>query len=115
MGITAHVLILDGAVIDHNPLLCVLRPLTALRVGTALSGSVGSQPECGYALIPQGLRSLPVLSRRQSSHLVTKLDHAALVGFDLRQVEGDVAVELPEEWDPITNQDREDRITNFVG
>src|SRR5258705_4307146 len=50
-----------------------------------------------------------------SSHLVTKLHHAALVGFDLRQMEGDVSVELLEEWDPITNQDREDRITNFVG
>src|SRR5262249_55552365 len=48
-------------------------------------------------------------------HLVTKIDHAALVGFDLRQMEGDVTVELLEEWDPITNQDREDRITHFVG
>ena len=55
------------------------------------------------------------LSRRLSSHLVTKLHHAALVGFDLRQMEGDVSVELLEEWDPITNQDRQDRITNFVG
>ena len=52
---------------------------------------------------------------RASSHLVTKLHHAALVGFDLRQMEGDVSVELLEEWDPITNQDRQDRITNFVG
>jgi hypothetical protein len=26
MGITAHVLILPGAAIDHNPLLCVLPP-----------------------------------------------------------------------------------------
>ena len=53
--------------------------------------------------------------RRLSSHLVTKLHHAALVGFDLRQMEGDVSVEFLEEWDPITNQDRQDRITNFVG
>jgi hypothetical protein len=30
-------------------------------------------------------------------------------------VEGDVSVELLEEPDPITNQDREDRITNLVG
>ena len=50
-----------------------------------------------------------------SSHLVMKPHHAALVGFDLRQVEGDVSVELLEEWDPITNQDRQDRIANFVG
>src|SRR2546428_10007171 len=27
MGITAHVLILPGAAIDHNPLLCVVPPL----------------------------------------------------------------------------------------
>jgi hypothetical protein len=50
-----------------------------------------------------------------SPHLVTKRDHTALVGFDLRQVEGDVSAELLEEGDPITNQDRQDRITNFVG
>src|SRR5439155_23489325 len=48
-------------------------------------------------------------------HLVTKLHHAALVGFDLCQMEADVSVELLEEWDPITNQDRQDRIANFVG
>ena len=50
-----------------------------------------------------------------SSHLVTKLHRAALVGFDLRQMEGDVSVELVEEWDPIPNQDWQDRIANFVG
>jgi len=50
-----------------------------------------------------------------SSYLVTKLHHAALVGFDLRQMQGDVSVELLEELDPITNQDRQDRIANFVG
>ena len=47
--------------------------------------------------------------------MVTQRHRAALVGLDLRQVEGDVFVELLEEWDPITNQDRQDRITNFVG
>jgi len=50
-----------------------------------------------------------------SSHLVTKLHRAALVGFDLRQMESDVSVELLEERYPIANQDRQDRITNFVG
>src|SRR3954447_23608212 len=50
-----------------------------------------------------------------SSHLVTKLHHAALVGFDLREMEGDVAVELFEEGDPITDQDRQDRIADLVG
>src|SRR5437762_1109542 len=50
-----------------------------------------------------------------SSHFVTKLHHAALIGFDLRQMEGDVSVELLEEPYPIANQDRQDRITNFVG
>jgi len=47
-------------------------------------------------------------------HLVTKRHHAALIGFDLRQMEGDISVELLEEWDSIANQDRQDRITNFV-
>ena len=49
-----------------------------------------------------------------SAHLVTKRDRAALIGFDLHQMEGDVSVELLEEWDPVTNQDRQDRITNFI-
>ena len=49
-----------------------------------------------------------------SSHVVTQLDHAALVGFDLREVEGDVFVELLEEWYPIANQDRQDPITHLV-
>ncbi|KAF5408822.1 MAG: hypothetical protein Udaeo2_09870 [Candidatus Udaeobacter sp.] len=57
---------------------------------------------------------VPWLATR-SSHLVTKLDHAALIGFDLREMEGDVSVELLEERSPIANQDRQDRITNFVG
>jgi hypothetical protein len=33
MGITAHVLILAGAAIDHNPLLCVLPPSARSAVG----------------------------------------------------------------------------------
>ena len=50
-----------------------------------------------------------------SSHLVTKRHHAALIAFDLRQVKGDISVELLEKGDPITDQDWQDRITNFVG
>jgi hypothetical protein len=30
-------------------------------------------------------------------------------------MEGDVSVEPLEEWDPITNQDWQDRIADFVG
>ena len=48
-------------------------------------------------------------------NLVSKLHHAALVGFDLREMQGDVSVELFEKWDPITDQDRQDRIAKFVG
>ena len=36
-----------------------------------------------------------------SSHLVTKLHGAALISFDLRQMEGDVSVELLEERYPM--------------
>jgi hypothetical protein len=50
-----------------------------------------------------------------SSYLVTELDHAIVVGLDLCQMKGDVSVELLEEWNPITNQDRQDRIANFIG
>jgi hypothetical protein len=48
------------------------------------------------------------------SHLITKLHHAVLVGFDLRQMEGYISIEVFEEWDSISNQDRQDRITYFV-
>jgi hypothetical protein len=37
------------------------------------------------------------------SHLVTQFNHAALVGFDLREMEGDVSVELVEEANPIAD------------
>ena len=50
-----------------------------------------------------------------SSHLVTKRHRAALICFDLRQMKGDVSVELLKEPYPIANQDRQDGITNFVG
>jgi hypothetical protein len=40
------------------------------------------------------------------AHLITKLHHAVLVGFDLRQMEGYISVELLKEWDSIANQDR---------
>src|SRR5262245_25963227 len=50
-----------------------------------------------------------------SSDLITQFNHAALVGLHPREMEGDVSVEVLEEWDPITNQDRHDRIINFVG
>src|SRR5262245_16328829 len=48
------------------------------------------------------------------SHLVPKRHRAGLVGLDLRQMESDVPVELLEELDPIPNQDRQNRIANFV-
>jgi hypothetical protein len=48
-------------------------------------------------------------------HLVTQRHHAALIPFDLRQMEGDISVELFEEGDSVADQDRQDRITNFVG
>jgi hypothetical protein len=41
-------------------------------------------------------------------HLVTKFNHAVLVGFDLRQMEGHVFAELLEELDPVADQDRQD-------
>jgi len=57
--------------------------------------------------------------RRSARHDVlaprNKAPPCALIGFDLRQMEGDVSGELLEERYPIANQDRQDRITNFVG
>ena len=47
------------------------------------------------------------MTRHDVLALVTKLNRPALVGFDLRQMEGDVSVELLEEWDPIADQDRQ--------
>ena len=44
-----------------------------------------------------------------SLHLVTEFHHSVLVGFDLREMERDISVELFEESDPFTNQGRQDR------
>ncbi len=64
------------------------------------------------------LRYLSAVNRKDSiidpTHLVAKLHDAVLVGFDLRQMEGHIFVELVEEGDSIANQNRQDRITNFV-
>src|SRR5450755_4588661 len=43
-----------------------------------------------------------------SSHLVAQTQHPALIGFDLRHMEGDVSIELIEERYSIANQDRQD-------
>src|SRR5690349_20626753 len=56
----------------------------------------------------------PIGPFRCSSHLVAKRHHAVLISFDLCQVKGDISVEVLEEGDPITDQDRQDGITNFV-
>jgi hypothetical protein len=50
-----------------------------------------------------------------SSHFVTKPNHAALISFDLRQMEGDVSVEPPKKRYSIADHDRQDRIANFIG
>src|SRR5262245_36239793 len=56
-----------------------------------------------------------IRGRALSANLVAKLDHAVLVCGDLREMERDISVELLEKGDPTTNQDRQDRIANFVG
>jgi len=48
------------------------------------------------------------------SHFVAKLNHSVLVRFHLRKMQSDVLVELLKEWNPVADQDRQDRITNFV-
>src|SRR5262245_19244602 len=49
------------------------------------------------------------------SHFVPEFDDAADVGFDLRQMESDVSIELLEESDAIADHNREDRIPDLVG
>ena len=50
-----------------------------------------------------------------SAHFVTQIHHAAFIGFDLRQMQTDVPVEILEERYALTDQYRQDRITDFVG
>jgi hypothetical protein len=50
-----------------------------------------------------------------ASYLIQQFNHAGLIGFDFHEMESDVFVELLEKWDPVTNQDRQDGITYFVG
>src|SRR5262245_27762705 len=50
-----------------------------------------------------------------SSNFVTEFNHAVRIGCDLREVECDVSIEFLKEGNPITYQNRHDRITNFVG
>jgi len=50
-----------------------------------------------------------------SSHLVAQFNHPALVGLDFREMEGDVSVQSLEERNPVTDQDRQDRVGHLVG
>jgi hypothetical protein len=50
-----------------------------------------------------------------SAHLVAKLDHTVPAGFDFGEVERDVPVEPVEEADPITDQNRQNRVTHLIG
>src|SRR5580765_3810113 len=50
-----------------------------------------------------------------SPHFITQLHYAVLVGLDRREMERDVSVEPFEERDPISDQDRQDGIIDFVG
>ena len=61
------------------------------------------------------VRLSDVLRCVKSSHLVTKANHAAFIGFDLRKMEDDVSVELLKKWNSIANQDRQDRIPKLIG
>src|ERR1051326_2974660 len=83
-----------------------VNPLTGLSVTLGLA-------DFGVSFF--GLMEPPSPGFGLPSHFVSKLHHAHLVGSDLRQMEGDVLVELLEERDPIADQDRENRITNLVG
>lgn len=49
------------------------------------------------------------------SHLVMQFNHAVPVSLDSCEVEGDVSIERREEWDSVTDRNRQDRITNLVG
>jgi hypothetical protein len=86
----------------------VANTLTLFRDGASLLAKTFG---VGFIDWLGGVPSLAAISL----HLVTKLHHAAFIGFDLRKMESDVSVELLEKLYPIANQDRQDRITNFVG
>src|SRR2546426_2241126 len=89
------------------------KPLTTRLCGE--SNAISIWPKRGFAGHRNGGDAAFPCSLTMSSHLVTKRHRAALVGFDLRQMKGDVSVELLEKPYPIANQDRQDGITNFVG
>jgi len=91
---------------NHKLLTCSRRPRAILLAGRARSGKERKRER------------IPRFTSRELSataHLVTKLDRAAVVSFHLHQMQRDVSVELLEERCSITNQDRKNRITNFVG
>ena len=78
------------------------------ETGRARLGKLGDEPI-------SFLMHLPSSRATTSSHLVAQFNDAGPIGFDFREMEGDVSVEPLEEWDPVTNQDRQNRIRHFVG
>ena len=50
-----------------------------------------------------------------ATHLITRRHHAGPVCFDLAEMEANITVESIEERNALANQDRHDRVPNFVG
>ena len=75
----------------------------------------------GHGVLPNDRRKvaslLPNVKRTQAPIFVPRSEAppSTPVGVDLREMERDVSVDLLEERNAITNQDREDRVPNFVG
>src|SRR3954471_24510963 len=59
-------------------------------------------------------RFVSLLLGSAATHLVTQPDRPAFVRFHLGQVQRNVLVEPVEEPDPLTDQDRQDLVANFV-
>src|SRR6478735_4590206 len=68
----------------------------------------------GIVAVLQRLKTPNAATGLLLSHLVTKRDHPALVGFRFDKMKGDVLVEPLKKRNALANQDRQDRIADFV-
>lgn len=109
------ILFLNNINLKAGPYIFSILPIHFFCRSLLLSQARPSSIEARPAAMGLDHRLGQTMIKALFSHFVTKRHHAALIGFDLCQMQGDVSVELVEEWDPLTNQDRQDRITNFVG
>ena len=92
--------------LQYNGLVFITPVAKSITCGSAGRAPSHKAKVCGSDcnhLLGASLNFIITFLALKPPHLVTKLHYAALVGFNLGQMEGNVFVNILKEWDSLTN------------